>query len=313
MAMVDEIVNEPVIHARDYLRDVSAAVRVSFNWMGTRKTLSTEQRARAAESFGAEQDYLSARKKILDTSHPAFKSVSSVRGRITAYWKAMSLPFPDPGIRLIRQAQVDSFNANLLSYQSELHDAVVELSRHFDELKSAARNRLGSLFTESDYPSSFEGLFGVSWDFPSVEPPQYLQRLNPRLYEQECQRVSNRFDQAVEMAEQAFTEELHRLVAHLAERLEGEVDGKPKVFRDSAIDNLQEFFTRFRKLNLRSDEQLDEVVSQCHQIVSNVAPNQLRNDSSIREAIAGELNQVQSVLDDLLVDRPRRNILRRAK
>ena len=49
------------------------------------------------------------------------------------------------------------------------------------------------------------GAFPIDADFPSVEPPDYLQRLNPQLYEQECQRVSQRFDEAVRLAEETFT------------------------------------------------------------------------------------------------------------
>ena len=36
------------------LRTSFAAVRIAFTWLGTRKTLSTEQKAQAAETFGAE-------------------------------------------------------------------------------------------------------------------------------------------------------------------------------------------------------------------------------------------------------------------
>ena len=83
------------------------------------------------------------------------------------------------------------------------------MDRHYAELKSAARDRLGSLYNPADYPASLTGLFQVSWDFPSVEPPDYLQELNPELYRQECERVAARFDEAVRLAEQAFIEELH--------------------------------------------------------------------------------------------------------
>jgi hypothetical protein len=48
------------------LRATTAAVRVSFAWMGTQKTLNPEQKARAAETFGAEGQYLSAGKKLPD-------------------------------------------------------------------------------------------------------------------------------------------------------------------------------------------------------------------------------------------------------
>ena len=46
-----------------------------------------------------------------------------------------------------------------------------------------------------------------------VEPPSYLQQLNPQLYEEECRRVQSRFDEAVRLAEEAFTAELAKLLS----------------------------------------------------------------------------------------------------
>ena len=175
------------------------------------------------------------------------------------------------------------------------------------------RQRLGSLYNPSDYPSSLAGLFGVEFDFPSIEPPSYLQSLNPELYEQECQRVQARFDEAVRLAEEAFIAELAKLVSHLTERLSGTDDGKPRIFRDSAVENLTEFFQRFRQLNVRSSEQLDRLVADAQGIVRGVEPQALRDDAGLRQHVASEMSRVQSVLDGLLVDRPRRNILRRPR
>ena len=113
--------------------------------------------------------------------------------------------------------------------------------------------------------------------------------------------------------EQAFADELSRLVAHLAERLGGGEDGKAKVFRDSAVENLAEFFERFRSLNVGCASQLDELVTQAQRIVRGVAPQQLRENQSLRQDIASQLSGVQATLDGLMVDRPRRNILRRGQ
>ena len=44
-----------------------------------------------------------------------------------------------------------------------------------------------------------------------------------------------------------------------------------------------------------------------------VEPQTLRDNAGLRQHVATELSRVQSVLDGLLVDRPRRNILRRPK
>jgi hypothetical protein len=299
--------------AAERLRTTMAAVRVSIKWLGVRKTLTPEQKNQAADAFGAEGGFLSAGKKLLDTSHPAFKAVTAVRGRVTALWRASSLPYPEPGVRLIRQDRIDAFNTQMQQFREELDEAVERLDGHYSDLKAAARQRLGRLFNAADYPESLDGLFAIEWDFPSVEPPDYLRQLNPELYQQECQRVQQRFDEAVRLAEQTFTEELAKLVSHLTERLSGQDDGRAKIFRDSIVENLHEFFERFRTLNVRSNAQLDQLVADAQRTIRGIEPQALRDDVGLRQHVATEMSRVQSVLDGLLIDRPRRNILRKPK
>jgi hypothetical protein len=291
------------------LRATMAAVRVSFTWMGTQKSLSPEQKAQAAEAFDAQGQFLSAGKKLLDTRHAAFRAVTAVRGKIESYWKGLSLPFPEPGVRLIKQDQVEDFARQMADFRTELDDAVRNLDQHYAELKSAAAIRLGSLYNPADYPETLVGLFGVAWDFPSVEPPDYLVQLSPGLYEQERARVAARFEEAVQLAEQAFLEEFARLVAHLTERVTDE-GSEGKVFRDSAVNNLVEFFERFRSLNVRSNDQLDALVSEAQRAVRGNSAQDLRDSARLRSEVSARLSRVQTSLDSLLVERPRRRILR---
>jgi len=311
--ILDEPTSRSATSPAQRLRTTMAAVRVSLRWLGIRKSLTSDQKARAADTFGAEEAFLSAGKKLLDNRHLAFKAVTAVRNRMLSYAKSMSLPYPEPGIRLIRQDRIDEFDARMREFRDDLDEAVRNLDERYGELRSAARDRLGTLYNSSDYPESLIGMFAAEWEFPAVEPPNYLRQLNPELYEQECQRVQQRFDEAIQMAEEAFIAELAKLVSHLTERLSGNTDGKPKIFRDSAVDNLSEFFERFKSLNVRSSEQLDNLVADAQRIVSGVEPQALRDSGVLRQHVTTELSRVQSVLDGLLVDRPRRNILRRPK
>ncbi len=170
------------------LRTEMAAARVSFTWFGTRRALTAEQRAEAADAFGAEGLFLSAGKKLIDTRDRHFKAVTAVRNRTVAYWRSVSLPYPEPGIRLIRQDEIVAFNVHMTNCREALATAVMELDAHFDSLQQAARARLGRLFNATDYPASLSPLFELNWDFPSVEPPDYLRQLNPALYREECER-----------------------------------------------------------------------------------------------------------------------------
>ena len=306
----DPTIEQPSITAAQRLRWTTTAVRVSLRWLGVRKTLTPEQKTEAALSFGAEGEFLSARKKLWDTRHPAYQQVTAARGKVLAYWKAQTLPYPEPGIRLLRQTEVQAFHQKLLELRTELHEAVARLDEHYAELQQTARQRLGRLYNAADYPPLLQGLFGLDWEFPSVEPPDYLVQLSPALYAQERDRVAARFDEAVQLAEQAFTSEFAKLVAHLSERLGHDEDGTRKVFRDTALTNLLAFFERFRQLNVRSNAELDALIDQAQQIVQGVRPQQLRDQAALRQHVATQLSGVQTVLDGLLVDQPRRRIVR---
>ena len=311
--LIDSPATDAGTDAAHRMRTTMTAARLSFTWFGVRKSLTREQKEQAADSFGAEGEFLSAGKKLIDTQHPKFRAVTAVRSRAVNYWKGLSLPYPETGIRLIRQNAIDEFVRHMTELREELEEAVVQLDEHYEELTLAARRRLGSLYSAADYPASLQGLFSVDWDFPSVEPPEYLRRLNPELYEQECERVRSRFDEAVRLAEAAFTDEFAQLVSHLCERLNGEAGGRQKVFRNSAVDNLRDFFERFRSLNVGTNVELDRLVDQAQGIVSGVRPQSLRDNSGLRQEVATKLSGVQSVLDGLLVDRPRRNIIRKPR
>jgi hypothetical protein len=294
------------------LRQHFAAVRVGFTWLGVRKALSAAQKAQAAEGFGADGAYLSAAKKLLDTRDPAFRAVTAVRSRALGYWRGVSLPFPEPGVRLVRRDAVAGFDAQLNDFRRELAAAVDALDERLEDLKSAARSQLGRLYCPADYPASLRGLFAVEWDYPSVEPPDYLLRLDPRLYEQERRRVAERFDAAVRLAEEAFVAEFAQLTSHLLERLTAGPDGERKVFRDSAVTNLRDFFDRFRKLNVRGNADLDRLVETAQAALAGVDPAAVRDSANLRQHVVAQLASVRSTLDGMLVDAPRRRILRHA-
>ena len=290
-----------------------AACRVKFRWLGTTKTLSSSQKNQAAQSFGAQGKAISAAKRLIDTKNDRYRALTALKSQITRYWKDSSLAYPEAGIRLIKQNRIDEFDHTFRGYEEELEAAVRFLDEDFAELKDAARIRLGSLFDARDYPANLADEFSMQWDFPNISAPEYLKQLNPDVYAQQAQLVAERFERTVAMAEQAFIEELDQLVNHLAERLSGDEDGKPKVFRDSSFSNMAAYFARFRELNVRSNEQLDELVNRCEQMMTGVQPQTLRDNESLRRSLSTNLASVQSSLDQLMVERPRRNIIRPAR
>lgn len=102
-------------------------------------------------------------------------------------------------------------------------------------------------------------------------------------------------------------------MSHLAERISGASDGRPKIFRDTAVTNLHEFFERFRTLSVRSDADLERLVDQAQKLLQGIEPQAQRHNPSLRLQLANQLAAMQSSIDGLLVDRPRRNLIRPAR
>ena len=291
------------------LQQTMAAVSLRFRWFGINRSVTPTQKEQAAETFDARGQFVSMGKKLIDTSHTAWKNIVKVRGKIQKHWETGSLPFPQAGVRLIRRDELEAFLERMRELQEELREAEQNLDIDYDQLRSWARENLGSLYNAADYPASLIGMFTVTWDFPNVEAPDYLRTISPRLYRQEQERVRNRFTEAVALAEDAFFSELIKMVDHLIERLSGSEDGRQKVFRDTAVTNLLDFFERFQRLNIGSSEELDRVVGHVRRIVDGVTPDSLRGSDALRQQVSHKLSLVQSELDGLMVDRPRRNLI----
>lgn len=291
------------------LRQTMGAVKLSFSWLGTQRKLSDAQTKQAADTFEADTSLVTASKRLIDTKHPAYRAATAIKSQAQAFWRGITLPYPQEGTRLIKQEDVARFEETMQAYRDQLAAAVANLQLEYDAIKDAARQKLGSLFNPNDYPNTLDGVFDLSWEYPPIEPPRYLVALNPSVYQAEQDRVQRRFETAVAMAENAFAETLQELVAHLIERLTDEPDGTKKTFRASAIENFKEFYDNFKRMNVRSNAQLERLIEQANGLVAGVDAKDLRRNTQLQEHLRTSMGDLQQSLDTLIVNAPRRRVM----
>jgi hypothetical protein len=285
------------------LRIATAACRVRFTWLGLEKALTPEQNARAARDLQADPQFLRTAKRLLDVHHPAFRALTSLRGRIESYWRALTLPFPEPGLRLIPLDQVEPFDRQMNAFRMQLREAAIDLQRDSDGLRAEALRQLGPLFDPADYPAELGDAFSCRWDFPSLEPSPNLSWLSPAIHQQEEYRVEARFEQAVRLVERMFFAEFRRRVAHLAECLAGDpAAGSPRVFRAGAVNNLADLLARYRQFDVRTDDRLDELFDIVGRTLGGVTAEGLRHQPGLRRTVAARLAWVQASLAAMAED-----------
>ena len=69
------------------LRRTAAAVRVMLHWWGVHRALTATQKEEFGAVTAADTRFLTAGKKLVDTRHEAFRRLTSIRTRITSYWR----------------------------------------------------------------------------------------------------------------------------------------------------------------------------------------------------------------------------------
>ena len=291
------------------LRREAVGVKLERSQFGVSRRLDNSQKGQIAGLFGADAERLSAGKKLLNKKHEAYANLTSLLGQAREIWVDSTLPFPEPGIRLIRRDKVSEFDERMVALRADVRDAARKLEEvYHEELIPDARKRLGDLFNEGDYPTHIQDEFDLEVSYPNVEPGEYLRQISPKLYEQEQQRIQARFEEAIALAEQNFAAEFAQIIEHLLERLTPSADGKQKVFRDSALENIGDFFKKFKSLDVGSSPELSGLIEQAEAAVAGVNPVSLRKDATNREAIRESLASLSQRVEGLLIDKPKRKI-----
>ncbi len=107
-----------------------------FCWARCPQDRSHEQKSQAADTFGAERDFLSAARSYwMPRIRPSKRSPPFARGSSIIGKGSISLPYPESGIRLIRQNDIDPITVQFTTLKAELAVAVEKLEIHYTDLK----------------------------------------------------------------------------------------------------------------------------------------------------------------------------------
>lgn len=251
-------------------------------------------------------EWLKGAKVLIDPDclSPIRAVLSKARGHLTKN----ALPFPIHGLTLVPKETLARIDETLCQMKAEFEAEVEKFIGSYEEEREKARESLGHLFNEADYPIDVRRKFRFEWRFITMDVPGRSGLLTPELYEREKEKFQVLMEETRELATVVLREEFAGIVRHMVERLSGEEDGKPKRFQASMLEKMGEFLDSFGDRNLFADEKLAELVDQAREVVSGLSTEELRQDGNLRRYIADEMNQLRVSIDGALEDLPRRKI-----
>ena len=251
---------------------------------------------------GADKDMLRLSKKLVDSEE--YEAVVKLQNRIRKYVEDNSVPsFFHRGVFLIATNTVKDVEDYLERAKGTMKDMVEEFIQAYREQIIDAKEKLGPQFNQGDYPSPeyLRNSFDISWKWISFDVPQ---NLPDEVFKAEREKAEKIWTDATNSIKQCLRESFLKLINNASERLTVAPGEKPKVFRDSLINNIEEFLNTFNNRNIVNDKDLQELVGKARGILVN--PKSLRTDVSLRAKVANEFDTVSKALGKMIVTKPSR-------
>ncbi len=278
-------------------------VQLSVSRWGAIRKIDKSKLAKMVSS----PEWLNATKKLVDPE--ALKPICKVGNSARSYLTSISLPFPLQGLVFVPKEMISRVDTRLNEFKTEFSEAVNEFISEYDSFRETAMVYLEDLFNEIDYPVDVRKKFSFAWRFIILDVPDgKVGLLAPEVYEREKEKFIQTMEEAREMAINSLREEFASMVERVTDRFSMGPAGKPKIFKNTAVQSFYDFFETFKERNIFRDEELAQLVTRAREVLGGSSPEDVRSDESLRTSIRAGMQDVEVTMADIL-DRPRRKIV----
>ena len=292
--MAEEI-NHKGLFQKACLIQISSSI-----WMGSRMLEQGHM-----EKIG-ESEWLKGRKFLVNPELLGPIKTASHQARNTV--QKHTLPFPITSLYLIPKESLGIVDQALEGFKERFWGRVNDFVDQYDLAREEAQTVLGDLFNETDYPEDISKKFKFDWRFLTLDIPTKSKILTPEIYKREKEKFEALMEETRQMATETLAGELGEIVQNLAERLNGNGNGKGRSINSAMLNKIRDFFDAFETKNLFDDEKLNEIVAQAHSVVDGISPYGLKYNEVMRKRITASMSDLKDTVNSVIQDLPRRKI-----
>lgn len=259
------------------------------------------------KELGEHGDWLKGRKNLINPElmGQVRTAAHQARNKVKQY----SLPFPIMSIQLVPKKYIGTIEDILQHHQIRFLERVDDFIGMYSEARQEAKQVLGDLFNEQDYPLNVRSKFKFNWQFLALQvPSKNMMILTPEIYEREKARFESLMRDTRELCLQALRTEFADLLTELTDKLSVNGDKPKKIVANSMFNKLNEFFSDLESRNIFEDQELIELANSAKKIISNVSPYNLKYNDQVKDQIRSEMQNLQRSLESSIIYLPRRTI-----
>ena len=215
-----------------------------------------------------------------------------------AWHNGNTLPWSDNGLRLLPVENFLRYKERLGELEQEYNALVQDFLNSYPDLVDAAAFQLGNLFDRTEYPEAetISDKFRFRYVFSPVPTAgDWRVNIGQQARDELESQCNNAIQERVQGAMKEAWSRLHDCLSHVSERLEDSGSGdKPKVFRDSLVENAQDLIEMLKVLNVTKDPELERARVQMSQAFSGLEAKDLRDSVATRKGVKTEVDSILS-------------------
>ena len=290
----------------DSIFDNAMGLEIAFKKPGVRRKVNADR-----ITTDADRSMLHVGKDIIDSDE--FRNIVSFDSGIKRYLQAIALPSVlRSGTYLVPFALVENVDAKLEEFGKQRLELVEQFIEAYPAQKAAAVARLAGLYNEGDYPTvaQLRESFAMITRYVGFDVPGKLKSISKHVFEKAKERAETEWISAITEMQNTLRAKMEELVTKMVEALETPTeDGKKKKwFKDSRLENLQEFIQIFDFKNITNDTELAQIVGQAKQLLSGVDADAFRNNDITRFNLTQGFDLIKETLKDMVVAKPARKL-----
>jgi hypothetical protein len=226
--------------------------------------------------------------------------VSSAHTNARKTHKVYTLPWNDDGARILTNKAYIEYVKRMKECKRKVEIEVDRFVAGLPEYVSEARERLGNMFDEQDYPSSDELRAKFKFD-TEVEPVPVASDFRTKLNEEDAKAIIRdierrsklRLEKALNDVFQRVAEKVGKLIEKLRE-YQPASDGSPTKGRihSNLVVGIYEFAEMMPVLNITDDPRIEQLQQQLLSELTENSPELLRSDAKLRQQVLSKADKI---------------------
>lgn len=267
----------------------------------------------------AKSDVVNVTKRLL--ARPAMAKLTKLTGNARKYHRKMTKPWLDKGTRVLPVMIYPTYKTAMEKFRDDFDKAVMEFCKEYPRYIGEAKDDLGTLFVDSDYPSADSIVTFFAFDLvlvPCPDSADFRATMDADLMKDIKAELDTRMEQQLKVALRDTGLQITEIIGKLAERLKAykpsqekpepaakngngkkgkkvvkkKKEGKQDRLYDSLFEHVTELADMIPAFNLGNDPKLTEIHKQIVKELCGQDVKALKEDAKLRKQVAMSADKI---------------------